>query len=441
MNSGERNPMSSVIKEIEKGSLLEGRNIRTGDVLFRINGHKIRDVLDYKYYTYESRLLLEVHDKSGKIRFIRVNKPEGAELGLEFESYLMDSPRACANKCVFCFVDQLPKNLRETLYFKDDDVRLSFLQGNYVTLTNLSEREVQRIIDMRLSPLNISVHSTEPELHSLLLGHRNSIRALKIIQRFAAVGLRMNCQIVCCPGLNDKEHLNRTMQDLADLFPAVQSVSVVPVGLTKYRENLAVLQPFDKDAALRAVYQVETFGEKCLKQLGTRFVFSADELYLKAGLDIPDEQFYEGYPQLENGVGLLRLLLSEAEEEIQKPHETDGELFSIATGKAAYKCLQNIFDLAQDKCVKINCNLYEITNNFFGETVDVAGLLTGGDLVSQLKGKELGKRLLIAKNMLRHGETVFLDDMTLEEVSRELGVPIRVVEQDGADLVRAMFGN
>ncbi|NLT15504.1 MAG: DUF512 domain-containing protein [Clostridiales bacterium] len=433
--------MGSLITYIDENSPADVKNIKAGDRLVRINGHKIKDVLDYKYYSYDARLLLEIHEAGGRIRLLRIHKPEGAELGLGFESYLMDTPRSCANKCVFCFVDQLPKGLRETLYFKDDDNRLSFLQGNYVTLTNLSDSEIQRMIDMRLGPLNISVHSTEPALHSLLLGNRKSTRGLEAMKRFKEAGIAMNCQIVLCPGLNDGAHLERTMSDLMDMHPAVLSVSVVPVGLTKYRAGLYELRPFDRELARKTIRQAEHFGDRCLKTLGKRLFYPADELYLKAGLDIPPDGFYEGYPQLENGVGMLRLLLVQADKALKVQTTAPKTPFTIATGAAAANCLQKVLDSAAEICANINGTVVTIQNDFFGGQVDVAGLVTGGDLLRQLKGRDLGARLLITKNMLRHGENVFLDDVTLHEVSAELGVDIRVVGQDGADLIRAIFGD
>jgi putative radical SAM enzyme (TIGR03279 family) len=432
--------MSPTIKSIEKDTPAYGRKIKPGDVLARINGFIIQDVLDYKYHAYDARLLLELHEPDGRLKFVRIHKPEGAELGLVFDSYLMDKPRACRNKCVFCFVDQLPRGMRKSLYFKDDDIRLSFLLGNYVTLTNLDDREVERIARMRLSPLNISVHSTEPELHQKLLGIRKNDNTLQVMKRFRDAGITMNCQIVCCPGLNDGEHLQKTMSDLASMYPAVKSVSVVPVGLTKHRERLAELKPFDFDTALRTLYQTETFGDGCMQKLGTRFVWPADELYLKARLDIPPDGFYEDYPQLGNGVGMLRLLLAEVREALRSCTDADGVPFAIATGCAAADYLQKIIVLIREKCANIIGKVVAVRNDFFGETVDVAGLVTGGDLIAQLQGRDLGKRLLITRNMLRSGETVFLDNISLQEVESALGVPIRVVEPDGADLVRAVCG-
>jgi putative radical SAM enzyme (TIGR03279 family) len=432
--------MGTVIAGVDKNSPAERRQIRPGELLVRINGHKIRDILDYKYHAYDTRLLLELRN-GGKIRLVRVIKSAGEELGLSFETYLMDNPRACANKCVFCFVDQLPEGMRETLYFKDDDNRLSFLQGNYVTLTNLPEAELRRMIDMHVAPLNISVHSTDPALHSLLLGNRNSARALDALARFREAGLSMNCQIVVCPGLNDSAQLDRTMRDLAALHPAVKSVSVVPVGLTKYREGLYPLRPFDRELARQTVRQVERRGERCLRELGTRLFYPADELFLKAEHAIPPDDYYEGYPQLENGVGMLRLLETQADTALAAASASDGAPFSIATGEAAAHCLQKILDFARKKCANIDGHIFIVRNEFFGEQIDVAGLLTGGDLIRQLRGRNLGRRLLITKNMLRHGENAFLDDITTDIVSQALGVPIRVVGPNGDDLIRAICGN
>jgi putative radical SAM enzyme (TIGR03279 family) len=297
------------------------------------------------------------------------------------------------------------------------------------------------MIDMRLGPLNISVHSTEPELHSLLLGNKKSVRGLEAMRRFKEAGMTMNCQIVCCPGLNDGEHLDRSMSDLADMYPAVKSVSVVPVGLTKYRDGLYNLKPFDMELARNTIRQVDLFGKMCLRKLGTRLIYPSDELYLKAGMDIPADCFYEGYPQLENGVGMLRLLLTLSDKALGVRLTAQKTPFSIATGAAAANCLQKVLNSAAEKCANIYGTIYTIQNDFFGPSVDVAGLLTGGDLIRQLKGRDLGARLLITKNMLRHGENVFLDDVTLQEVSAKLDVDIRVVGQDGADLIRAIFGD
>ncbi|MDR3277292.1 MAG: DUF512 domain-containing protein [Oscillospiraceae bacterium] len=432
--------MSAVIRSIRPGTPASRTIIAPGDALRRVNGHELTDVLDYRYYTCDRRVFLELTSPEGKIKLVRVRKREGAELGLEFETYLMDAARSCANKCVFCFVDQLPPGMRGTLYYKDDDARLSFLQGNYITLTNLSERELQRIIDMRISPINVSVHSTDPKLRAFLLGNPNGGRGVETLGRLADAGITMNCQIVCCPGLNDGEALWRSMEDLSRMYPAVASVSVVPVGLTKHRAGLYALAPFDETRARETISDVEAFAEKCLKTQGSRIFFCADELYIKAGLPLPEDGFYEDYPQLENGVGMMRLLICEFGEALKTPVRADGVPFSIATGAAAAKFLENLLYTARAKCDTIRGTVYPVQNDFFGHTVNVAGLVTGGDVLRRLRGEELGKRLLLPRNMLRRGEDVFLDDVTLAELSDALGVAVRVVEQDGADLLRAMCG-
>ncbi|MGE4485726.1 MAG: DUF512 domain-containing protein [Oscillospiraceae bacterium] len=431
--------MPSVIKSIDLKSPASKTRLSPGDKLLTINGKEIRDVLDYKYFSYDARLLIEAEDKNGKIKRVKIKKDEGEDTGLGFETYLMDRARSCANKCVFCFVDQLPKGMRETLYFKDDDARLSFLMGNYITLTNLSAREVQRIIDLRVSPINISVHATDPELRSMLLGNRRGGEGIEVMRRFAAAGIVMNCQIVCCPGINDGEALSGTMRDLAEMYPGVGSVSIVPVGLTKYREGLCRIKPYDKALALETVRMVEKFSQICLERRGSRIFFCADELYIKAGLPIPDDDFYEDYPQLENGVGMLRLIMTEFNAAVFDMPQVYPSAFSIATGVSAAPFMEKLLYTAREKCANIKGQVYAIQNDFFGHTIDVAGLVTGGDLIAQLKGKDLGARLLIPQTMLRHGEGVFLDDVTTEDVERELSVSVCPVAQEGFALCEAMF--
>ena len=429
------------IQSVDPGSPAERAGIEANDTLLAVNGHPIRDVLDYKYYTYDSHLVLTTMNLCGMAGEVTVDKEEGEDLGLNFKTYLMDKARSCANHCIFCFVDQMPPGMRETLYFKDDDARLSFLMGNYITLTNLSDREIQRIIDLKISPINISVHATDPQLRAKLLGIKKE-RGLDAMHRFAEAGITMNCQIVACPGVNDGDVLQKSMEDLAALYPAVNSVSVVPVGLTKYREGLTPIEPYCKETAKRALEQVEAFAAHCLQQHGSRIFWCSDEFYLKAERPLPPDAFYEDYTQLENGVGMLRLLETEFESalSLQEPVE---ELmpFSIATGVAAAPFLREIVDRAAGKCHnRLNCQVFPVVNHFFGETIDVAGLVTGGDLIAQLKGKSLGQRLLLPINMLRHGQDVFLDDVTLAEVEDALGVPVVTVEQDGFDLCDKLFG-
>ena len=405
--------------------------VEPGDELLSINGHEIRDVLDYKYWSYETELTLEFRTAG----LVRVDKDEGEDLGLNFEDYLMDKPTGCANRCIFCFVDQLPGGLRSTLYFKDDDARLSFLTGNYITATNLSPRELQRICELRVSPLNISVHATNGELRARMLQNKRGAEIMDILRRFAAAGIYMDCQIVLCPGWNDGAELQRSMEDLASLYPAVGSVSIVPVGLTAHRQGLTELRPFDKAGARATISQVEAFAKKCLAEHDCRIFACSDELYLKAELPIPAEREYEGYPQLENGVGLLRLLMEEFDYALETTDERPKKPFSIATGVSAAPFMEKL-------CAKAGAEarVYAIKNDFFGQTVDVAGLTTGQDLVKNLRGQELGEFLLIPAVMLRHGETVFLDDLSVEELSNTLGVPVIPVENDGEALLNAMLG-
>lgn len=409
---------------------LEGL-VEPGDELLAINGNPIHDVLDYKFYAYDELLTLRFRD-AGEIE---VEKDAGEDLGLNFEDYLMDNATHCANKCVFCFIDQLPKGLRDTLYFKDDDARLSFLTGNYITCTNLTERELQRICELRVSPLNISVHATDGELRARMLRNRRGAEIMDILRRFADAGIEMECQVVVCPGWNDGAQLQKTMEDLAELYPAVNSVSIVPVGLTCHRQGLTELQPFDAESALATVKQVEAFARVCLERCNTLLFYCSDELYLKAGLEIPPEEDYEGYPQLENGVGLLRLLEEEFRYALENEDERPARPFSVATGVSAAPFLQKLCALAG-----ADARVYAVENDFLGHTVDVAGLLTGGDLLRQLRGKDLGEFLLIPLVMLRHGEGVFLDDMTVDQLSESLGVPVYPVDNDGDALLSAMLG-
>jgi putative radical SAM enzyme (TIGR03279 family) len=409
-----------------------------------VNGHAVQDVLDYTYYTYNARLFLELRTPDGRLKLARVRKAEGADLGLTFETYLMDGDRSCANRCIFCCIDQLPPGMRGTLYYKDDDARLSFLQGNYVTLTNLSEREIRRVIDLRISPLNVSVHSMNPELRAFLLGSPNGARGVAVIRRLAAAGITLNCQIVCCPGINDGEELRYSMAELAKLHPAVASVSVVPVGLTKHRAGLYPLEPYDAARAAGVIGLVEAYAARCLKKRGSRIFYCADEFYIKAGLKLPEEASYEGYPQLENGVGMLRSLLTEFEDALAdsaaRGDAADGRPFTIVTGRAAEKYLQNVLYSAREKYAIISGSVLAVTNTFFGESVDVAGLLTGGDIIRALGESPPRGRLLLPRNMLRRGEDCFLDGVTLRALEAQFGA-VRVVEQDGSDLLQAILGH
>ncbi len=428
--------MSAYIKEVETGSPAERAGIIAGDELVSINGHNIRDVLDYKFYSYDKRLKIELARKK-----VKVKKDEGEDLGLVFETYLMDKAKRCANNCVFCFVDQMPKGMRETLYFKDDDARMSFLLGNYITLTNLSEEDIDRIIRMHISPVNISVHATDPEVRKKMVRNPRAGECFEIMRRFTDAGISLNCQIVVCPGLNDGEILRRSISDMLSLGECIESIAVVPVGITKYRDGLYPLTPMTPQNAEETIRIVEEIGEKTKSERGNRVVYAADELYIKAGISLPQDSYYDGYPQLDNGVGLMTLLREEfcdALEYTDIPQRV--EPFCVATGVSAAPFIRKLIDELKEKCDNIDsAEVYAVKNNFFGETIDVAGLVTGRDLIEALRGKKLEKRLLIPNVMLRHGENVFLDDVSVDDVEHELGVTVVPVENDGGQLLAAML--
>ena len=372
--------MSTIITSIDRRSPAERAGVHIGEKLLAIGGRPVEDVLDYRFFGYDRDPELELEAPDGSRRKVRVKKPEAEELGLNFETYLMDEPRPCSNHCLFCFVDQMAPGCRETLYFKDDDARLSFLMGNYITLTNLSPREAQRIIDLRISPINVSVHATDPKLRSALLGNRAGAESLEIMKRFGAAGIVMNGQIVLCPGWNDGEQLQRTMEDMAAWGFA--SCSVVPVGLTKYREGLAKLRGVDRETARAVIDQVEAYGKKCLERFGTRMFFCSDELYIRAERPLPEEEYYEEYVQIENGVGLLRSLISEFEAGLRlEDGPVEASPYTIATGVSAAPFLRELAERAAEK-TGVSGQVAAIENNFFGPTVDVAGLVVGGDPVS-----------------------------------------------------------
>lgn len=430
--------MSTIITSVDRHSPAERAGITPGEQLLTINGHQIIDVLDYRFYGYDTDCCLELREPAGTVRTVSLRKPEGRDLGLNFDTVLMDDMRSCANHCIFCFVDQMPPGMRKTLYFKDDDARLSFLQGNYITLTNLTDREAQRIIDLRISPINVSVHTTDPQLHCTMLGNKNALRSLDYIRAFCKAGIVMNGQIVVCPGWNDGDQLRRTLRDLTEM--QFSSCSLVPVGITKYRQGLAKLRPVDAATAAEIIDIADEYGRENLERFGTRRFFCADELYLRAGRPLPRAEYYEGYRQLENGVGLMRSLEDDflaGLATVDVPVRFSP--FTIATGTAAAPFLGGLVQRAQADYLGLRGQVIAVENDFFGHTIDVAGLLTGQDISAQLRGRDLGDRVLIPIHMMRHGETVFLDDYTVERLSRELGVPVQVVDEDGFALVDAMF--
>lgn len=431
--------MASKITLVDQDSPADRAGLRAGQILLSIDGTSIRDVLDYKFYSYDAKLVLKIQDEDGAVCDIPVHKHEGEPLGLTFEHYLMDGMKQCSNKCVFCFIDQLPKGMRETLYVKDDDARMSFLMGNYISMTNLSEADVDRILRMHISPVNISVQTTNPELRVKMLQNKRAGEALQIMNRFAEGGITMNCQLVVCKGLNDGEELRRSLRDLKALYPAVSTISVVPFGMTNHREGLYALEPTTAESAGEVLDIVEPFADECLQELGTRLVWCGDELYLKAGRPLRDTEYYEDFTQFENGIGMLPLFMEEFRLALPDYKGRTARPFTIATGQAAAPSLALLLDEAAAKCDNLRGQVVAIRNDFFGQLVSVAGLVTGQDLVKQLKGRELGGRVLISANMLRDGGDVFLDDMTPQQVSVELGVPIVPVEIDGADLLCKIF--
>ncbi|MBS6546927.1 MAG: DUF512 domain-containing protein [Butyricicoccus pullicaecorum] len=431
--------MASKIVSVDADSPCARAGIVAGETLVAIDGAPIRDVLDLKFYSYDSRVTLTVEGTDGARREVRVRKEEGQPLGLNFEHYLMDKMKRCSNQCIFCFIDQLPKGMRKTLYVKDDDARLSFLMGNYISMTNLSEEDVQRIIRMHISPINISVQTTNPELRVKMLKNKRAGEALSLLPRFAEAGITMNCQLVVCEGINDGDELRRSLRDLEALFPAVNSISVVPFGKTRHREGLYPLEATTQKGAGNILDIVESFAAECLEKHGTRLVWCGDELYLKAGRALPDSEYYEDFTQFENGIGMLPLFCEEFRLALPDYAGHTAQPFTIATGKAAGPSIAKLIDEAKIVCDNLHGNVVEIRNDFFGHGVSVAGLITGQDLVAQLRDKDLGARVLISANMLRDGGDVFLDDMTPTEVSAALGVPVVPVEIDGADLLAKIF--
>lgn len=430
--------MSAEITGIVIGSPADKSGVKKGDILVSVNGHKVNDVLDYMYYSSESTVVLLLKRQDKHI-FLKLRKSEYDDLGLEFDTFLMDKKQSCCNKCVFCFIDQMPEGMRETLYFKDDDARLSFLHGNYVTLTNLRQEDIDRIIRMKLN-VNISVHTTNPELRCEMMHNRFAGEKLDFLRQLSEAGISMNCQIVLCPGLNDGDELRRTLTDLGGLMPNISSVAIVPVGLTRFRDGLYPLTMFDKEGAEKAIDIISGFQEKFLHEYGTRLVFASDELYLTAGIPVPDGDFYEEYPQYENGVGMIRSLYDEFFEALQAENGDFSERdVSIATGAAAYELISELADAAEKK-FGLRCRVYKIINHFFGETITVTGLLTAGDIISQLKGKELGEELLLSKSMVIHGGDLFLDDMTSSDMEKQLGIRLSFTENNGASLLDAILG-
>ena len=434
--------MAVRISGVESGSPASHIRVHPGDQLLTINGQEIEDVLDYRFYMLEPKLRLTIQDEDGKIRTALIRKDEYEEPGLLFDTYLMDKQRTCRNKCVFCFIDQMPPGMRESLYFKDDDARMSFLYGNYITLTNLSEHDIQRTIRMKISPINVSVHTTNPELRCKMMNNRFAGEALKIMDRFAEAGIAMNAQLVLCPGLNDGPELERSLRDLSKLIPALKTVSCVPVGLTKYRDGLYPLRSYEPEEAAAVIDTIDSFADEQFEKTGSRVFYASDEFYLEAHRELPDNAFYGDYSQLENGVGMLTLQREQFRDAFAFFDEDDRvRKVTLATGTAAAPFLQKLVDEASERWQNLSGTVVAIQNDFFGRSITVAGLVTGQELIAQLKSRDLGEEVLIPDVMLRYHEDVFLDDVTLPQAEEALGVPIQVVPTaDGYDLLRCLLG-
>lgn len=424
---------------MENSPAYKTHKINIGDFLISINGHKINDVLDYMYYSADNQICLTV-SRDGKEFTVNLEKSEYDDLGLESGSFLMDKKRTCRNKCVFCFIDQMPEGMRETLYFKDDDARLSFLQGNYVTLTNLGQPDIDRIISMKLN-INVSVHTTNPELRCKMMNNRFAGEKLKYLKQMTDSGIKLNCQIVLCPELNDGDELKRTLSDLGELMPNISSVAVVPVGLSKFREGLYPLKCFDKESAGKTLDIITEFQNKFLEKYGTRLVFPSDEFFLIAERKIPDSDYYEDFAQYENGVGMLRSIEDEFIQALEcSDYDNHERKISIATGYSAYNTIKKLAGLAEKKYSGLKCEVYRIRNDFFGETITVSGLITATDILKQLENKNLGTELLISSSMLRRDTEIFLDDLTVADIENKLNVKIIPVENDGFAFLDAILG-
>lgn len=431
--------MAVKIFDVTTGSHADKAGIKKGETLLSINSNEIVDVLDYRFYQVNRKLTLEVEGEDKNVRTIEMTKGEYEEIGLEFETYLMDKQHSCRNKCIFCFIDQLPKGMRESLYFKDDDSRLSFLFGNYITLTNITEHEIDRIIKMHISPINVSVHTTNPELRCKMMNNRFAGDTLKYLKRFADAGITLNCQIVSCPGINDGDELVRTLSDLENL--GVNMTAIVPVGLTRYRENLYPLVPYNKETAGQTIDIIEKMGDECVKKHGRRIFFPGDEFYLLAEREIPSPEFYEDFSALEDGIGMIAYLTDDVGWKLEEldADESLCHKVTIACGEGVFPYMKRIMSMINEKFPNITINTRAIKNNFFGGGVNVSGLVTGGDLIDQLRGDDLGDRLIIPSSMLRFENDLFLDDVSTDDVERELGVTLVPVNNNGNDLVEAVI--
>ncbi|MBQ2842466.1 MAG: DUF512 domain-containing protein [Clostridia bacterium] len=433
--------MAVLISGVQKGSIAEKKKINKGDRLLSINRNEINDVLDYRFYINETKLILSLETADGKSKLVMIKKDEFEDIGLEFETYLMDKQRSCKNKCIFCFIDQLPEGLRKSLYFKDDDSRLSFLFGNYITLTNLTDSEAERIIKMHISPVNISVQTMNPELRVKMMANPKAGESLKYLYKFAESGIAVNTQLVLCPGINDGEELEFSLNELAKLYPAVQSIAAVPVGLSDHRQGLYNIEPYNEKTAGETIDLIDRFNEKFKAEHGEIIAYAADEFYLKAKREIPDAEYYNDFPQLENGVGMWALLKSEFEAALKECSikELDRRV-TVVTGKAAYPLISQLAKKAEEKIKGLTVNAVAAENRLLGSMITVSGLLCGADIAAAVNGLDLGEELIIPPNCLRSEGDMFLDDMTVEELSDKLGIKVTQNGPGGEDLLDAFTG-
>lgn len=426
----------NVIIKIEEDSIAKEIGIEIGDILISINNQKIKDIFDYRYLIQDEEINIIIQKPNGEEWELEIEKDEFEDLGIIFETGLMDKAKSCSNKCIFCFIDQNPKGMRKTIYFKDDDSRLSFLQGNYVTLTNMKDEDLDRIIFYHLSPINISVHATDMQVRKFMLKNPNSIKLMEQIKKLANANIKMNFQIVLCKDINDGKILDKSIEDLSQYIHLGCSMAIVPLGVTKYRDNLYQMETFSKEDSIKIINQVENWQKKLYHKYKTKFVFLSDEFYLKANIPLPNGEYYEGYPQLENGVGMMTLL----EEEFFEYFNTligdnINREYSVATGKLAYPLIKKLTEKLTEKFNNTKINVYEIKNEFFGETITVSGLLTATDIIKQLKGKKLGEKLFLPNNCVRDGETILLDDLYLEDIEKNLNIKVQLSEDNGKEFI------
>lgn len=424
-----------VVKSVANESIAQEAGIEEGDILLKINGSPVEDLIEYRYLTSDENLVIEVLKKDNEQWEIEIEKDPEEDLGIDFDDPFLNSPRRCSNSCVFCFIDQLPKGMRDTLYFKDDDSRLSFLQGNFVTLTNMSEKDIERIIKYKISPINVSVHTTNPELRVKMLNNKHAGRIMELLEKLSSSGIYMNCQIVLCPGINDGKELERTLKDLYTMYPNIGNVAIVPVGITKHRQHLRHLQGFDKDSAFNVVKMMEPLQEHFSKQDGNIFARLADEFYIMADVPLPEYNHYDDFEQLEDGIGMIRYFESAISEALEfDTSNGEGKQIAMVTGVSAANMLKDSLTKIE-KAMNVKINVYPIVNDFFGEKITVTGLITAGDIIKQVKGKLKEDTVLISSSMLKANEDIFLDDVTVKELENELGAKIVVCSYTGDDFI------